>query len=117
MTTWDTYVLSDPLNEDFLLDLNDREPEDVVEAILDACRMVLSQDEPTAEELANGQVAATIAAIWAGAPYSAGELVEEYPFIRDLTGTVSEELSAAAAEVLEGVDTEEDVDSFLEALS
>ncbi|WKD59716.1 DUF4259 domain-containing protein [Corynebacterium caspium] len=117
MTAWDGKVFSDALNEDFLEDLNTMDEEDIVEAVTDACRVVVSQDNPSEEELANGLAAATIAAIWAGAPYYSGEIIERYPYIRDLIGETFADLSAMASEILESVDAEEDVDTFLEALA
>ena len=66
-----------------------------------------------------GPHAATIAAIWSGAPFSAGEIVDSYPFIRSASAEIDEKLAEAAVSVLEAAETEDDqdVDPFVEALS
>ncbi len=55
-------------------------------------------------------------------PFSASEVADEYPFLRELVGHISEELSEAASAVLEAArdETEEDsdldIEPFIEAL-
>ena len=90
---------------------------DRVEAVRDACLLAMDKDNATEEELLNGQAAATIAAIWAGAPFSAGETADTYPFLRTAAADVDEKLVEAAVAILEDVDSEQDVDQFIEALS
>ncbi|MDO5097599.1 MAG: DUF4259 domain-containing protein [Corynebacterium sp.] len=120
MAAWDIEVFSRETNVDFLDDLANLDSEDIVEAVEDACQLVVNGD-PTAEEIDNGQCAATIAAIWAGAPFSASETADEYPFIRELVGSTSEELAENALVVLQAVgDTDDediDVEAFIEAVS
>lgn len=118
MSTWDAKILTDDVNEEFLDDLVDLDDEEIVTAIRDACLLVRNQPGVSKEDEINSLAAATIAAIWAGAPFSAGEVAENYPFIRDLVGEGDEELREAAAELLEEVGGDDpDVDQFIEALS
>lgn len=116
MSTWDTEIFSDDTNVDFLDELARLDEDEIVEAVRDAC-LLGAEDSASEEELLNGQAAATVAAIWAGAPFSAGEIAETYSFLRGTSAELDEKLIDAAVSILEGVDAEEDVDQFLEALS
>ncbi|APT88411.1 hypothetical protein CFRA_02990 [Corynebacterium frankenforstense DSM 45800] len=116
MGAWDVKILGDDVNEEFLDELNDLDDDEVVEAVRDAC-VLAGSEEASEEEIINGRAAATVAAIWAGAPFSAGAIADEHPFIRRLIGTDSEELSEAAGAVLEAAEVEEDLEVYLEALS
>ena len=122
MSTWDIEIFSREANTDFLDELATLDDEDIVEAVEDSCKLVLSSTKLSAEEQENGLCAATIAAIWAGAPFSASEVADEYPVLRELVGHISEELSEAASAVLEAArdETEEDsdldIEPFIEAL-
>lgn len=116
MNTWEEYVLTLEANVDFLEELNELETEEVPEALHDAC--ILARDaQEGSDEYTNGLAAATIVAIWAGAPFSAAEVLEDYPYIRANIGHDDEELHEVAAGLLEAVDTEYDMEAFLEALS
>lgn len=117
MSTWDASIFAEEANEDFLDDLVELDDEDIVEAIRDACLLVVKQPGASEEETLNGLAAATIAAIWAGAPFTAGDVAESHPYIRELAGSGDEELGAAALELLENADTEYDLEQFIEALS
>jgi hypothetical protein len=117
MTTWDVAIFGEDDNIDFLDELNDLDDEEIVEAVRDACLLVLKQPKVTDIERLNGLAAATIAAIWAGAPFSAGEVADTYPYIRELIGSGDEILNEAAAELLESVGEDEDVEAFIEAVS
>ncbi|RNE48752.1 DUF4259 domain-containing protein [Corynebacterium alimapuense] len=117
MRTWDVAIFAEEDNLDFLDELNELDPEEVVEAVQDACLLVLKQATVTETERLNGLAAATIAAIWAGAPYSAAQVADEHPFIRELIGSGDEDLNATAAELLESVEEHEDVEVFSEALA
>ncbi|SMG25534.1 protein of unknown function [Corynebacterium pollutisoli] len=117
MSTWDVAIFNEDDNIDFLDELNDLDEDDVVEAVRDACLLVLKQPNVSEVERLNGLAAATIAAIWAGAPFSAGDVADSHPFIRELIGSGDEALNEAAAELLESVEADEDVDAFTEALS
>ncbi|MGZ7495987.1 DUF4259 domain-containing protein [Corynebacterium sp. ZY180755] len=121
MSGWENVIFTEDANVDFLDDLanldDDGGVEEVVEAISDAIKVAQSDGHVTEVDTQNGLAAATIAAIWAGAPYSAGEIVSNYPFIRSYVGHGSEELYEAAAELLEDADTQEDLEVYIEALS
>ena len=117
MSSWDEDIFADEVNVDFLDELADLEDEEIVAAVDDACALAVSGEEQTEEEQRNALAAATIAAIWAGAPFSAGEVVEDYPFIRDLAGSGSENLNEHALELLEEVEADSDLEPFIEALS
>ncbi|MDU0478866.1 DUF4259 domain-containing protein [Staphylococcus chromogenes] len=117
MGAWDVAIFTDELNADFLDDITALDSEDIVEAIEDAVNLVANQSEVSDEEYANGLLAATIAAIWAGAPFTAGEIAENYPFVRELIGEGSDALRETASGILEEADTEEDLEVYLEALA
>ncbi len=116
MQTWDDYIFSSETNVDFLDELASLEEEDIVESVEDAVALGAGGDA-SADEEENALAAATIAAIWAGAPFSAGEVVEAYPFIRGLAGSGSAALNEKAAGLLEGVEEDFDLEAFIEALS
>ena len=101
MSSWDEDIFADEVNVDFLDELADLEDEEIVAAVDDACALAVSGEEQ----------------IWAGAPFSAGEVVEDYPFIRDLAGSGSENLNEHALELLEEVEEDYDLEPFIEALS
>ncbi|MDY3127494.1 MAG: DUF4259 domain-containing protein [Corynebacterium sp.] len=116
MGTWDEDIFTNEVNVEFLDDLASMDSEDIVEAVRDA--IVLAAEGAVSEdEIANAQAAATIAAIWSGAPFSAGDVVSNYPFIRGLVGSSDEELNEKAAQILEDVDADYDLEVFIEALA
>ena len=117
MSAWDQTIFAVDVNVDFLDELAELDEDAIVEAVEDICMLVARQSGASEDDCQNALCAATIAAIWAGAPYSAGDVAERYPFIRRHHGEVSEELGEAAAEVLETVSDDEEVEEFLEALS
>lgn len=117
MSTWDEEIFTVDTNTDFLDELVDLDFEEIFEAVRDAVLLTAKQDAPSEDELLNGQAAATIAAIWAGAPFSAGEIAENYPFIRRRPDGMDEQLVESAAVVLEEADTDQDLEQFLEALA
>ncbi|HZK32067.1 MAG TPA: hypothetical protein VFC72_04055 [Corynebacterium sp.] len=118
MSAWDLEIFAEEVNEEFLDELAELDNEEVVVAIHDACLLALRQAENISEdERRNGLAAATVAAIWAGAPFSAGEVAENYPFIRELIGSGTDSLNEAAGELLETEETDADIDQFIEALA
>ncbi|MEJ4099675.1 DUF4259 domain-containing protein [Corynebacterium mastitidis] len=117
MGAWDIAIFAEEANEDFLDELNDLDGHEVVAAIRDACALASANADATEEERLNGLAAATVAAIWAGAPFSAAEAADAHPFLRDLIGSGDEELREAASALLEEADTQEDLEVYLEALS
>ncbi len=117
MSSWDAEIFAQDVNEEFLDELNELDSDEVLEAVRDACLLVLKQPHASDDERRNALAAATVAAIWAGAPFSAGDVADAHPFIRQLIGAGEEDLHEAAAEVLESVETEADLEPFLEALA
>ena len=117
MGAWDDAIFSEEVNVDFLDELASLDEEDVLEAVEDACTVVAKQDSATDDEVKNALCAATIAAIWAGAPFSAGEVADTYTFIREMRGAGSDQLREVALDVLENADVEEDLDVYIEALT
>ena len=117
MSSWDEDIFTDEANVEFLDELSALEDEEIVAAVDDACALAVSGEDQTEEEQRNALAAATIAAIWAGAPFSAGETADTYPFLRTAAADVDEKLVEAAVAILEDVDSEQDVDQFIEALS
>ena len=117
MGAWDDAILTEEINIEFLDEIAELDTQDILEALEDACLLVVNQDNATEDEHLNGQAAATIAAIMFGAPYSAGQVLENYPFIREIVGEGSEALRGAAAQVLEEADVEYDLEAYLEALN
>lgn len=116
MSSWDEDIFSDEVVVEFLDELADLDDE-AVAAVDDACALAVSGEEQGDEERRIALAAATIAAIWSGAPFSAGDVVEDYPFIRDLAGSGSETLNEHALELLESVEEDYDLEAFIEALS
>ncbi|MBN9644474.1 hypothetical protein ACFSSC_10930 [Corynebacterium mendelii] len=117
MEPWDLMIFNEDTSQDFFDELADLDGEEIVEAVADACALVTRDPNITDDDLLIGRAAATIAAIWAGAPYTAGEVVEDYPFIRELIGHGEEQMFTDACDILEAVEVEADLDSFIEALS
>ncbi|WP_342319165.1 hypothetical protein [Corynebacterium mayonis] len=116
MSTWDSLIFSTEANAEFLDELSELDTEEIVEGVRDAV-FLASGVSVSNDELDNGRAAATLVAIWVGAPFSAGEIADNYTFIRGGFSGVDEKLSEAAAALLENVDTEADIDQFIEALS
>ncbi|APT84189.1 DUF4259 domain-containing protein [Corynebacterium aquilae] len=117
MSAWDQSIFASDVNTEFLDELLSLDDDGVVEAVEDVCMLVARQSGATEDERENALCAATIAAIWAGAPFSAGDVADRYPFIRRHHGQVSEELAEVATEVLEAGADPDEVEEFLEALT
>ena len=123
MSNWDENVFGTETNADFLDDLNLMDEDDIFEALEDACKLMLAESPADEEETDNALAAATIAAIWCGATYSASQIVNEYPFIRSNIGECPESLSDLATKVFDKYgeetdeDTIEDFEAFSEALA
>lgn len=114
MSDWDVAVFHVDDAHELLEELLDLEPEDRLEALSDTCRLALAED---ADDLArtHGLVAATIAAIWQGAPYTATDIVEAYPFIREGIGELDEQLRDLAMALFDAA--EEDADTWIDLLT
>lgn len=117
MSAWETEILLEEVNADFLDELNDLDTEEVVEAIRDACVLAAGEGNVSEDERQNGLAAATIVAIWADAPFTDADAVNEHSFIRANIGEGDEELYEVAASLLDTVETEHDLEAFTEALS
>src|SRR5699024_3081452 len=117
MSTWDEHIFTSEDNVEFLEDLNSLEEDDVIEAIHDAIMLATGDNQATGEEEQNALGAATIAAIWAGAPFTAGDVVCTYPYSRRLLRYSCEALDEQATELLEDVEEDYDLEPFLEALA
>lgn len=123
MTAWDVEIFSRELASEFLEDLAQREDlSDIADAIYDAVTVASAPGTVAAADEELGLAAATVVAIWAGAPLSDHELVENYPFLRrsqlgNYDEDASEELLERAGALLDAVDSDVDVDAFIEAVS
>lgn len=124
MSSWDEYIFNEEQAQDFLDELAaydvDEDEDRIIEAVGDVLFELADAEHPSIDEEIIGQCAATICAIWCGAPYSAGDVVAEYPFIRHFVGDVEDEdLVKAAFDVLDAIaaDSEYDLDAFVEACS
>lgn len=117
MKTWDEEIFTHESNETFLADIDELDSEDLIEALQDACQLSVT---PTAtdEEKLNGLAAATITAMWCGAPFTYSEVAEEYSFVRSHIGRCPEQLRDTAEEVFthfeQAPETEEHSDEFAE---
>ena len=110
MSTWDENIFSTDLNVDFLDEMANLDEEGVIRAVEDACEVAHSKPKISEEEEQNAQAAATIAAIWAGAPFSAGEVVEADG--RRLVGEGRlEGLGGAVGVEVVGLDVGDDLDA------
>lgn len=123
MSNWDEWVFDNDDSIDFLDELVDLDVDEQAEALRDAITIAASQAEPDDAEYSVGLCSATIAAIWAGAPFSAARVADDYPFIRENIGYNAEELQDAAGEFLDaelerlGDQAPEGLETFVEALS
>ncbi|WP_297009082.1 DUF4259 domain-containing protein [uncultured Corynebacterium sp.] len=125
MSTWDETVFTDENSTDFLTEC-DRVADDdreLVVALRDACTVALNHATPGDADHTTGLCAATVAAIWAGAPFTASDVVEEHPLIRARVGACPEELQEAALQVLDaqlerqGEEAPDGLETCVEALS
>lgn len=123
MSNWDHYIFGTEAAIDFFAELEDLDAEDLVEAVQDAIKSALHDSDLGEADQHTALAAATLVAIWSGAPFSAAAFAEEYFFIREFIGEVDEDLVEAASEMLEEelsrLDEEapDGLDTFAEALS
>lgn len=121
MFTWDSIIFRSDAVTDLFEEVATLEDDDLADALRDACRLTAGDADD--DEARAGLGAATVAAIWSGAPFSAGQLVDEYPFIREGIGSCPEELREAAAGAFEVLvpglpeDEQEAVEDFAEAVN
>src|SRR5699024_5995053 len=90
MGTWDEYIFTSEDNVAFLADMNSLEEDDANEAIHVAIMLATGDNQATEEEQQNALAAASVALICAGAPFTAGDVVSNYPYIRVLVGYSAE---------------------------
>ncbi|MBC2682103.1 DUF4259 domain-containing protein [Corynebacterium anserum] len=123
MSNWDEYIFHDVDNVEFLDDLVDRDPADLFQAIEDAITFALRHAQPGDVEYLNGLCAASVAAIWCGAPFSSATVADEHPFVREYIGHCDETLQEQASLLLDkeidrrGDSAPEGLETFAEALS
>lgn len=104
----------------FLEELDELDsPTEVSDAVIDACKLAVAPGASD-EDITVGLAAATLAAIWEGAPYTCSDVAEDYAVVRTMIGRHdADELVPAAAAVFEqrtDDDTAELVEEFAEAL-
>ncbi|WP_459611007.1 DUF4259 domain-containing protein [Corynebacterium urogenitale] len=123
MSNWDEYVFHDDDNIEFLDELIDLEPTDLFEALEDAVTLALRHSEPGDVEYLNGLCAASVAAIWCGAPFSSASVADEHPFVREYIGQCSDKLQEQSSLLLDkelenqGEAAYEGLETFGEALT
>lgn len=128
MSTWDETVFADDTNADFLADCDDLEGEALQTALQDACTLALDSDaadegRAVDPDYINGLCAATVAAIWSGAPFTSASVADEHPFIRAGIGQCPDSLQGIALELLDaeleaaGEDAPDGLETAVEALS
>ncbi len=121
MSTWDSVIFNEDAVTELFEEVDALDGDDRADALLDACKLAIG--DATEEEERAGLGAATVAAIWCGAPFSAGEIVNDNPFIREGIGSCPEELREAAGEVFESLldglsdEEQEAAEDFAEAVS
>ncbi|MCS4489487.1 hypothetical protein N7326_02715 [Corynebacterium sp. ES2794-CONJ1] len=116
MHAWDHEIFNEEVVTSFLDELAMLDESEIASNIHDAILLGLD-DQGSDDEFIIGLAAATIVAIWASAPYTDGEVVEHYPFIRELIGHGDEELRESASSILELAETDLDLDVYTEALT
>lgn len=123
MSNWDEYIFHDDDNIEFFDELIDLEPADLFEALEDAVTLALRHSEPGDVEYLNGLCAASVAAIWCGAPFSSASVADEHPFVREYIGQCSDKLQEQSSLLLgkelenQGEAAYEGLETFAEALT
>ena len=129
MSNWDEFIFAQEDNVDFLDELADLDGPDLTEALVDAVNLALRDGQPGSVDHSIGLCAATVAAIWGGAPFSTATVADEHPFIRAHIGECPNSLQEVALQLLDGeLERREDrqdedalenegLETFVEALS
>lgn len=123
MSVWDEIIFHDEDNIEFLDELVDMEHEDIAEALEDAVTLALRHANSGEVEYTNGLCAASVAAIWCGAPFSSATIADEHPFVRQYIGNCPDSLQEQASTLLDkelderGDDAPEGLETFSEALT
>lgn len=104
MSVWDTELFANDVVLEFFDEVQGSEPDERAGALIDAGRIGLDSDD--ADEIAVAVAAAVIIAIWNGAPFVGGDVVEDYTFIREGIASnddAEEEAVELAAEVFDSL--------------
>ncbi|WP_297453082.1 DUF4259 domain-containing protein [uncultured Corynebacterium sp.] len=104
MSVWDTEIFGNDSVIELFDEVQDLDSLDRVGALIDAGRIGL--DSENSDETACALAAAVIIAIWNGAPFSGGDIVEDYGFIREgisETHGREEDALAIASEVFDSL--------------
>lgn len=123
MSSWDESVFADENSVDFLDECDELEGLDLVQALQDACTVALNHAAPGDPDHTTGLCAATVAAIWSGAPFTAAEVADGHPLVRARIGSCSDTLQEVALQVLDGYfesvgdDAPDGLETCVEALS
>ncbi len=123
MSSWDEYILQEEINQDFMADISALDDDELQEAVMDSITIALDQSDPGDPEYLTGLCAASVAAIWNGAPFSATDVADEFPLIRDHIGRCPEELQERALQLLDteleklGSEAPEGLETYVEAVS
>ncbi|AGP31391.1 DUF4259 domain-containing protein [Corynebacterium terpenotabidum] len=123
MSTWDDTVFADENNVDFLVECDELDERDLVRALQDACTVALNHATPGDADHTTGLCAATVAAIWAGAPFTSAEVADDHPLIRSHIGACPDSFQEVALQVLDGhldatgEDAPDGLETYVEALS
>lgn len=81
MSVWDIEIFGNDSVIELFEEVQDLDPHDRVDALIDAGRIGL--DSESSDEAACALAAAVIIAIWNGAPFGSGDIDEDYSFIRE----------------------------------
>jgi hypothetical protein len=98
MSVWDTEIFHNDAVIELFDEVQDLDPQERTGALIDAGRIGFDTDD--SDETTCAIAAAIIIAIWNGAPFGGGEILEDYSFIRegiaDNSGDEEEALSIAS---------------------
>lgn len=123
MSNWDEYIFHDDDNVEFLDELVDLDQVDLFEALEDAVTLALRHAQPGDVEYLNGLCAASVAAIWCGAPFSSATVADDHPFVRQYIGQCDDKLQEQSSLLLDkelenqGESAQEGLETFVEALT
>lgn len=123
MSSWDETIFNDEISTDFLDECDDLDGLDLVQALQDACTVALNHSRPGDQDHRTGLCAATVAAIWSGAPFTSAEIADEHPLIRVRIGSCPDTLQEVALLFLDGYleslgdDAPDGLETCVEALS
>lgn len=123
MSTWDHIILEAEPVEEFFEDLEDLDDSELFAVLESSITEALTHAEPGEADYTAGLGAATLVAIWNGAPYTAAEVADRFHFLRAHIGHSIESLTDAALNLLDkemerlGEEAPEGIETFVEALS